>query len=157
MQGRTSKYTRTTRRWYAAGCPGMASSSHCFSIESLYGRVWFCASSATRSVSRDSLYAAGSTRALSANPPIHIVLQHTERHRSAAEHDVVKCADIEARAEGLLGAFAQLLDLQFAELVRQRLTGPGDIAIHFRLHLVQRQRGARGHVVDGLLSRPSER
>src|SRR5207249_5871861 len=39
-------------------------------------------------------------------------------------------------------------------LVRERLAGPGNVAVALRFHLVQRQRRARGHVVDGLLARP---
>ena len=69
----------------------------------------------------------------------------------------MELADVEAWAEGRFGALAELLDLQFPEFVRERLGRPGDVAVHFGRHLVDRQRGARGHVVDGLLARPAHR
>ena len=52
---------------------------------------------------------------------------------------------------------AQLLDLQLAELVGERLARPGDVAVDLGLDLVERQRGVRGHVVDRLLARPAHR
>src|SRR5688572_19044348 len=77
-----------------------------------------------------------------------------QRYRAAAEDHIVELADIETRSETLLGAFSQLLNLQFAELVGQRLSRPGNVAIDFCRHFMDRQRGARGHVIDGLLPGP---
>src|SRR2546423_3982451 len=75
---------------------------------------------------------------LQRNPAVHIRLQHVQRNCPAAEDDVVEFAAVEARPERLLGARAKLLDLQLAELVRERLSRPGDVAVDLRINLVQR-------------------
>ena len=45
----------------------------------------------------------------------------------------MKTADVEFRTQLLLRAAAQLAKLELAELVRQRLRRPGDVAIRLRL------------------------
>src|SRR6185436_11729029 len=104
-------------------------------------------------------YAGKSGRASTTrgDPAVHVLLEHAQRNGAAAEDDVVEVADVELRAERLLRAPAELANLQLAELVRQRLAGPRNVAIDLGLDLVERQGGARGHVVDGLLARPLHR
>src|SRR5690349_2106579 len=72
-------------------------------------------------------------RPLLLDPPVHASLQQVERHRSAVEDLVVEGLDVEAGPERLLGAVAQLADLELAHLVRQRLPRPGDVAVGLRL------------------------
>ena len=63
---------------------------------------------------------------------VDLLFEEIERQRAVPEHDVVEFPDVEARAQRLLGLAAQFFDLQLAELVRERLSRPGDIAIDLR-------------------------
>ena len=58
-----------------------------------------------------------------------VAVEHVERHCAAAEHDVVESPDVELPAEILRRPGAQLLDLELADLVGQRLARPGDVAV----------------------------
>src|ERR1700761_9074423 len=62
-------------------------------------------------------------------PGVDAPLEHVERDRTGAEHDLVERAQIEARAEPRPRALAQLDDLELTELVRRRLSGVGDVAV----------------------------
>lgn len=64
-------------------------------------------------------------------------------------------AQVEVVAQPRAGALAQALDLELADLVRARLPGPHDVALHLRHHLAAGLSGVREHVVDGLLARPA--
>ena len=88
--------------------------------------------------------------------------RHSTRARSSGTAPLPRTTSWNSRTSKrvpsvLLGASAQLLDLQLAELVGERLARPGDVAVDLRLDLVERQRGVRGQVVDGLLARPAHR
>src|SRR5262249_40663827 len=63
-------------------------------------------------------------RGLASDPIAHQLLEDIERHRAVPQHHVVVLANIEARPELLLGLRAQLLNLELADLVRERLPGP---------------------------------
>src|SRR5688572_3051407 len=71
----------------------------------------------------------GGLGGLLGDPGIDVALQHRQRQRARAEHHVVEGADVEALAELGGRARAQLLDLQLADLVGQRLARPGDVAV----------------------------
>ncbi len=64
-------------------------------------------------------------------PGTDIAIQDAQRYRAFTQHLVVKCADIEFLAQFFLGVSPQLLDLEFADLVSQRLARPDDVAINF--------------------------
>jgi hypothetical protein len=66
---------------------------------------------------------------LPGDPTVDLLLEHFERDRAHLQDDVVELAKVEAATELLLGARAQLLDLQLADLVGQRLARPADVAI----------------------------
>src|SRR5229473_6509911 len=83
------------------------------------------------------LLSAFSLQPFRPDPPIHIRLQHAQRNRAAAEDHVVELANVEAGTERLLGALAELFDLQLAELVGKRLAWPGDIAVDLGLDFVK--------------------
>ena len=68
----------------------------------------------------------------------------------------MEVADIEVRAERILGPCPQLADLQFAHLVCQRLTWPTDVPVGLGPDLVQRERRVLGQVVEHLLARPAQ-
>jgi hypothetical protein len=69
-----------------------------------------------------------------------------ESKRLGAPYElVVEVAQVETRAQGLLRAPPQLLDLQLPQLVGQRLTRPGDVAVDLGLDLVVGQ----GETVPG--------
>ena len=55
------------------------------------------------------------------------------------EHRVVEFAEVEFRSEFLFRFRAQFDDLDFAELVAQRLTRPRNVAIDFGFDFVLRQ------------------
>lgn len=57
-----------------------------------------------------------------------------------AEHGVVEAADVKAVTQRGLGVVAQPADLELAELVRQRLTGDGDVPVDLHVDRVERQR-----------------
>ena len=58
---------------------------------------------------------------LGVDPAVHVGFEHVERNGAAAEHHVVERADVEPVAELRRRLAAQLLDLQLADLVRERL------------------------------------
>ena len=70
--------------------------------------------------------------------------------------DVVERADVEARAEGLLGLAAELADLEVADHVRRRLRRHRDVAIDLGRRVRRRLGRVRHQVVDRPLPRPAE-
>jgi hypothetical protein len=68
------------------------------------------------------------------DPTIQPSLEHVKGQTSAAKYLVMEDSDIEARAKLLPGRFSQFDDFQLSDLVAQSLSGPRDIAIHFRLN-----------------------
>ncbi len=78
-------------------------------------------------------------------------------HRQAAigEHGIVKRAQIKIIAQRLLGLLTQIDDGQLANLVRQCLTRPGNVAIDLGAHIQQRQRGVGGQIILRLFARPA--
>ena len=63
------------------------------------------------------------------DPRVDLRFQRVERHRALSDHRIVETAQVEFAAELLLRLGAQLADLQFAQLVGQRLAGIGDVTI----------------------------
>src|SRR5688572_6026772 len=78
-----------------------------------------------------------------------------EGNGAVGKDGVVERAEVEAIAELLLRVRPQLADLPLAHLVAEGLPRPRDVAVDLGRHLVQRERGVRGQVVDGLLPRPT--
>src|SRR5581483_10673463 len=90
-------------------------------------------------------------------PGVDAALQHVERQRARAEHDLVEGAQIEALPELLAGAVAQRENLELSELVRARLAGVRDVAVDLVDHVEPRLRGVVEEVRDGAVTRPAER
>src|SRR3984957_20411754 len=63
------------------------------------------------------------------NPTVGARIEQVQLQDAAAEHLVMKAADVEFRTQLPLRAGAQLAKLQLAEFVRQCLLRPGNIAI----------------------------
>ena len=72
------------------------------------------------------------------DPRAYAGLYHVERQRPTEQEHIVKLPDIEPLAELLLGFPPQRAEPQLADLVRERLAGPGDIAFELRLDVVLR-------------------
>src|SRR5690606_22209728 len=68
---------------------------------------------------------------LALNPCADGAREHIQWDRTGTQDRVVESADVESFSQSRLGLFAQLLDLQLTDLVRQRLAGPGDVAVDF--------------------------
>src|SRR5437764_6513149 len=64
-------------------------------------------------------------------------------------------AEIEGRTGSLPGLLPDFSDLQLADLVRQGLTWPGDVAVDLILDLVAWKRSVLLHVIDGLGAGPA--
>src|ERR1700733_707035 len=64
-------------------------------------------------------------------PSVDVRLQNVEGNGAGLQHGVVEFADVECRALLLLGFRSQLSNFELAELVREGLTGPDDVAIDF--------------------------
>jgi len=67
----------------------------------------------------------------------------------------VELAQVELRSEPGRRPRAQLLDAQLADLVGERLPGPGDVAIDLVDDVVLALRGVRLEELDRLLARPA--
>jgi xanthosine utilization system XapX-like protein len=89
------------------------------------------------------------------DPAIDLAFQHGQRHRAVLQHFGVELAHVELRAQFLLGLGAQLLDLQLADLVSQRLPRPGDVALRLGGGLGIALGRVVAHVLDHLLARPA--
>ena len=64
------------------------------------------------------------------DPRVHALVEHRQRHRARAEHDRVERLEVELRAERAPRPRARSSqDLELADLVRERLAGPADVAI----------------------------
>src|SRR5215472_6564507 len=81
--------------------------------------------------------------------------QDRQWHRTELEHRVVEGADVEALGECLLGARSSFENGALAEVVRQRLSRPGDIAVYLGADLALGQGGIRAQIVHRLLARPA--
>src|SRR5581483_7028219 len=73
------------------------------------------------------------------DPVRHEALEHIQRHGAVGQDHVVEGADVKTLAQALLRSRPQFLDLEFADLVRQRLTGPAGIAVDLRFNAVPRE------------------
>ena len=73
-------------------------------------------------------------RALDTGDPVQYAgLQHVQGEWAGIQDFVVEFLDVELRAKLSLGALTKFKNLQLAQLVSQRLTGPRDVAVHFRV------------------------
>src|SRR5271166_3278076 len=68
------------------------------------------------------------------NPAIYPRFQHVQRQTAAAEYFVVKCADIEARTQALLGPLPQFANFKLPDLVAERLRRPRNVTIDLGLN-----------------------
>src|SRR5262245_18682295 len=87
----------------------------------------------------------------------HSLLQHRQRNRAEREDGVMKLPLVELRAQLLLGLATMAANLELAKFVRQRLTGPCDVALDLSRDLVFGKRRASAQVVHRLLATPAER
>ncbi len=94
---------------------------------------------------------------LAGDEVVDLALERRQRERAVREDRIVEVAHVESFAEFLLGARSELADLHETEVVAQRLSGPRDVAVDLGRHLVQRQRGVGGEIVDRPLAAPAER
>src|SRR6266478_10068419 len=81
--------------------------------------------------------------------------QHRQRHRAELQHRIVKGAHVEALAERFFRARTGVEKLALAQVVRQRLPRPGDVAVHLGAELSLGERGVLPEVLDRLLARPA--
>ena len=88
-------------------------------------------------------------------PAVHARFQYFERQRSAAEQRVVEGANIEFRAQRRFGFLPQLQNFQLTDLVGERLTRPGDVAIDLVDDVELGLRGIHPEKIDCLLTRPA--
>src|SRR5687767_13870685 len=91
---------------------------------------------------------------LGRHPRPHFSLEHPQRERTAAEHRIMKRPQVELVAEPGRGVRAQLLELELADLVRERLARPNDVAVHLDLDVVLGPGRVVTEEVDRLLSGP---
>src|ERR1700681_394683 len=92
------------------------------------------------------------------NPFANLFFQNIERESSVPEDDIVKRADIEFRSEFFFSQRAKLLNFQLADLVRECLPGPCNVAIDFAGHEIPRRIGPGAvHIIDGFLTGPALR
>src|SRR6185503_3779276 len=91
------------------------------------------------------------------DPAIDFRFKHGERHRALTEHTVMKPAEVELRTEPLLGAASQREQALLADLVGERLPGPGDVSIHLELDLGVGERAVVAQTSDRLVPRPAHR
>src|SRR5213594_418531 len=91
------------------------------------------------------------------DPPANVLLDDVQRHGAALENDVVKLAQVELDAQLPGRTGAKFLDLEFANLVGERLAGPGNVTVDFVDYVQLRFRRVRQEKVDGLLPVPVQR
>src|SRR5207249_10449730 len=77
--------------------------------------------------------------------------------RAVLEDRVVEGAQVEPRTEPRLRAGAKAPDLELADLVGERLSRPGDVAVHLVHDVVLREGRVREHEVDRLVPGPALR
>src|SRR5438093_6160594 len=80
-----------------------------------------------------------------------------EGHRAVLEDRVVEGAQVEPRTEPRLRVGAKAPDLELADLVGERLSRPGDVAVHLVHDVVLREGGVREHELDRLVPGPALR
>src|SRR5262249_10780863 len=85
---------------------------------------------------------------------VHEALQHAEGDRAERQEPVVEGAEVELRTQTALGAGAELADLRLADLVGERLPGPGDVAVALALDLDPGDRRVGLQVGDGAVPGP---
>src|SRR5256712_10921672 len=88
-------------------------------------------------------------------PKLHARFQHTQRQRAVLKHSVMKLSLIKFNTQPALRFFAQLADLELADLVRQCLPWPNDVPVNFRDHVLIGLSRVFAEIVDSLLPRPT--
>src|SRR3970040_1382491 len=100
-------------------------------------------------------YSTLASSPLRRDPAVDLALEHFQRHRSVPEHLGVELADVEVLAQRFFGTRAQLLDLELADLVRERLAGDRHVAFGLGGGLgLALGRGVE-HVLDYLVAGPA--
>src|SRR5439155_2114687 len=85
------------------------------------------------------------------NPALHLRLQNAERHPAVFEQRVVEITQVERCAQRRLGLPPHAQDLELANLVAERLTGPGHVALRLTLRILTRA----AEIGDGPFARPA--
>src|SRR5687768_5691957 len=86
----------------------------------------------------------------------HPRFEYRKRHRPQSENRVVELSLIERGPQPLLSLTTMPADLNFTQLVRERLPGPGDVPFHFGRDLVLGQRRVLPEKVHRSFTSPSE-
>src|SRR5580692_5952457 len=100
-------------------------------LDSQSGIISSAAGNTTAGDSRRS--STHAVRKLTSNPVIDAGFQQVERQASTTENFIMKRSDIEARTKLLLGAIAQIENLELTDLVAEALSWPRNIAVDFSL------------------------
>src|SRR5579859_3924283 len=121
------------RSWPWKGCSRSASSSEKMETPGGFAARRLCRSA----VSESAAYARPRIRCLRRrrielirDPAVHDDVEHRQGHGAVLQDHVVEPLDVELRPELLLGVLAQLLDVDLAHHVGERLAWPGDVAVH---------------------------
>src|SRR5208283_1490182 len=94
---------------------------------------------------------------LTCNPAIDPGFQHVERQASSTEDFIMKRPDIETGTKLLLGAIAEIENLELTDLVAQPLSRPRNIPVNFSLDRRFISDAAFAEVGHCLFARPTFR
>ena len=87
---------------------------------------------------------------------INARFEQVQGQRSVIEHGIVKSPQVKLVAQGLPRLCAQRLDLEFSDLVAQRLSRLQDVAVDLRDCRAFGHAGIVDQVADRLVTRPAE-
>src|SRR5262245_38851837 len=90
------------------------------------------------------------------DPFFQLLPEHAHRDRTVFQYAIVESANIKARTQLFFRLRAELENLHLADLVRQRLPGPRDVAVNLGDDVLLGQPGVVLHEIDGLLPRPAK-
>src|SRR5687768_6553862 len=90
------------------------------------------------------------------NELCHAFFEYGQRYGAEGKNRVVEFALVERCTQPCFRFLAMPSDLQLAEFVSERLTGPGDVTLDFRRNLVLGECGVPSELVHGALATPAE-
>jgi hypothetical protein len=89
------------------------------------------------------------------HPATHALLENVQGHGSAEQHVVVERPNVERGPKSPLSPLPKFLDLEFSNLVGERLAGPDDVAVDLDDDVVLGFGRVLLEVIDGLFSTPT--
>src|SRR6185437_9239838 len=119
----------TTQRPSGSGAPRLRTQTRAADSNWLIGSIEKGSGDRRRSV------VFGGAVFLRFDPRGHAFIEHVHRQRTAVEDLIVKRANVVPAAQLFFGTGPQLQDFKLAEFIAQGLSGPGDVAVHFSLHI----------------------